>query len=471
MNLCFSVSPCWQKYKTTLMANIKTVLIALFILLNYETGNAQDHNLSREQIKEDISYLINSLENVHINPFNKYNKTDFLKGMQKAEKELSKSTNPNSIEFYKKVQPEIVKLNDGHTYIHMSEYEKYDTYIFPFDLAISKNSIKITNQKSNYFNKDKNLFINKRIKKINDKSAKEIIDMSDKYISGENEITRITAGKYYFEFFFNLFIDNKKGYTTIEFNDGSKEKILLLKKSEWKNTVSQTNENDYYNYDVFKDYAILNFKSFQDLDKFKNFLSNMFKDLGNKKINTLIIDIRDNEGGNSDLGDELLKYLVSVPFTQYEKTLMKYSEISKNTFKKYPNIDKDYLSSYLNKKNGTIDTIDKSKNLTEPFNTEKRYSGKVFLLINSLTYSSAADFAQAFKYYKIGRIIGDETGGQIISPGEPVNTKLPNSKLDFTISSSRDYDIGAKENDWHGVIPDVKINASEALKYIIEKNN
>lgn len=47
----------------------------------------------------------------------------------------------------------------------------------------------------------------------------------------------------------------------------------------------------------------------------------MFSELKAKGIQSLIIEIRDNGDRNSGLGDELLKYLVSKSFSQFEMCL------------------------------------------------------------------------------------------------------------------------------------------------------
>lgn len=48
----------------------------------------------------------------------------------------------------------------------------------------------------------------------------------------------------------------------------------------------------------------------------------MFADLKAQGIQNLIIDIRNNGGGDSELGDELLKYLLAKPFHNMKKRLL-----------------------------------------------------------------------------------------------------------------------------------------------------
>lgn len=71
-------------------------------------------------------------------------------------------------------------------------------------------------------------------------------------------------------------------------------------------------------------------------------------------------------------------------------------------------------------------------------------------------------------------VIGEETGGLIESYGDIVTTYLPQTKLKLTISTKLYLNVGAKENDWHGVIPDIIVPPDDALSKaleIIKKNN
>jgi len=56
------------------------------------------------------------------------------------------------------------------------------------------------------------------------------------------------------------------------------------------------------------------------------FLSGVFSYLKENKTKSLIIDMRANGGGNSSMGDELIDYLTSKPWTQFGNYTRKYSE-------------------------------------------------------------------------------------------------------------------------------------------------
>ncbi|MCC8425536.1 S41 family peptidase [Mucilaginibacter sp. UR6-11] len=423
----------------------------------------------RQEIITDVSYLKSAVDEITVNPYLRISKAQFLREIDKAESKLLRKPQVNIIDLYTFLQPVIVKLEDGHTELYLNSYiDKTDYFVFPFNLSISTNGLQVTGINSGYQTSVPLNVIDKKLVSINGYSSQEILNTINKYCSGESKNSRLALSGYLFNTIFNLFFSKEKELN-IQFNDNTSLHLIAVKKSEIKNTASADPGTPDYSYQISKDErtATLTFNSFSGLKRFKSFLSEMFSSLRQKHIKNLIIDIRNNGGGNSDLGDELLKYICPVPFTQYEKTILRYSKISKASFKTDAPADSEELKEYLNKPDGTMDTIDKSKQLVIP--GKEQFLGAVFLLTSQSTFSSAADFANAFKFYKLGKIIGEETGGYVISPGEDITTRLPNSQLEFHISSSKDFDIGVTKNDWHGVRPDLEVNRRDALNYTLKE--
>lgn len=438
----------------------------IFFVLFQNILLAQNH-LSTKMVEDDLMFLRKNIKEISINPFDRFSENKFNLKIDSIENSLIKKRNINSIDLYKSLQPIISYLKDGHTEVSNENLlENEDYYLFPYQIDCSLNSIKTKELKSNYLESYNNIR-NQNIIKINRFTQKEISKLLGLYNSGETEILRIKYGELFFNELFNLLLNKGENFVNIEFENGDKQKIKLIKSSNWHQPNNQASqEANSYSYYISKNQAVLNFRKFNDVKNFRKFLESMFKEIKEKKVQNLIIDISNNGGGNSELGDELLKYFLNQPFSQYEKTLIKYSEQSKNYFSKLTDINPVYLKEYLIQPDGMINVISKKKELIMPHENEKRFLGKVFLITNSRTYSSAADFAQAFKYYNVGKIVGIETGGQVISKGEAIKIQLPNSKIYVYISSSIDYNIGTSENDYIGVKPDYEIDTNKALEYI-----
>ena len=212
--------------------------------------------------------------------------------------------------------------------------------------------------------------------------------------------------------------------------------------------------------DYHKNIGIIEFNEFQDMEKFKVFLDSTFQVLQKENIGNLIIDIRRNGGGSSLLGDKLFQYISPVPFRQYGKTIIKYSDIQKQIYKTRHNWD-------ITNPNG-IEIINQDGELIALEENNLRYKGNVFLLISHTTFSSAANFSWAFKYFKMGTVVGEETGGMAVQFGETVAPTLPNSGFLIGISSKKFYSYGATDENIHGTLPDYAVEAENALNFTID---
>lgn len=192
---------------------------------------------------------------------------------------------------------------------------------------------------------------------------------------------------------------------------------------------------------------LIEFNSFNDLEKFKKFLTETFTKLKKQNISNLIIDIRNNPGGNSSLGDEFLKYLTGKPFLQFGEVELK---ISEQACEKYMWVKRQYPNSKINEIK-----LFKGKPI-KPGKNPLMFNGKIFVLISLKTASSAMSFAAAIKHFGIGVLVGGETTDTPVNYGDIINLKLPNSGLHFSVACKRFVCAGGKENG-RGVLPDYEV--------------
>lgn len=198
--------------------------------------------------------------------------------------------------------------------------------------------------------------------------------------------------------------------------------------------------------------AVMNFDACMDVKGMEAFADSMFTELRQQDINDLIVDVRYNGGGNSNVGDILLKYIAPKPFAQYGKTLVK---VTPTTIA---------LTGNRYEKPHTYIIPEDSVSRHEPLSEAQRFRGNVYLLTSHTTFSSASSFAWAFKEAGCGTVIGEETGGMSVHYGDVIGFRLPNSGLTVNVSHKRFWLPGADENDIHGVIPDIICPQDEALE-------
>jgi C-terminal processing protease CtpA/Prc len=227
-------------------------------------------------------------------------------------------------------------------------------------------------------------------------------------------------------------------------------------------SIKQITKKKYpnYSFNVLNDsIGFVDMNRMNSYPDFKKFCKSTFKSLKKKKIKYLIIDFRGNGGGDSQIGDELIKYLSDVPFIQYQKAVIKVSAVSRDIFH-YP-FEKDTLIV-----KGLADLYE---NMIQPYSEKKRFSGKVYVLIDGGTYSSAGSTVWCIDHYDLATTIGNETGGTGIHYGYPIKRKLLNTGLSYFISHMKWYQIGADDTSYHGLFPDYKIDLS--IEDIINKKD
>ncbi len=466
------------------MKQIVALSLAFAILIlskAYSQTKNTERKYTQMELYQDIDSLKSYIIQTHPNPFSVISKNNFE---DKIEDIKSRIFKPLTLrEYYNLIAPLVASISDGHTSIKFAgnRFMTDESPLFPFIATLSYNNPNITITDYIY-NTPSPIPKGSEIVSINNISSKEIIEKIVASTSGESKLYRlkIAGNNFLGSLLFTYFDFGDTFVVKFKFNNELYSKIIPsitfsnLRKAAQLKQKSSANTKE-----IVPDYrfilkkkiktAIIDFRSFNDPAAFNNFLYKSFETIKNEQIENLVIDITENGGGNSSLGDLLFKYISKNNFTQFGKTIVKYSRLQKNFFKKMCEEDSSNCETYhyMNEQeDGKIDVFE-SDSLIQP--NKKPFKGNIYLLTSLNTFSSASDFAQCFKHYKMGTIIGEETGGWIVSYGDIITTTLPNTNLLITISQKKFNSVGATDQDFHGVIPDIKINSENALNYILKK--
>ncbi|MEN8126084.1 MAG: S41 family peptidase [Bacteroidota bacterium] len=195
-----------------------------------------------------------------------------------------------------------------------------------------------------------------------------------------------------------------------------------------------------------------------DKRDFYNNVDSIFAKIHNDSIGNLIIDIRNNPGGNSELADYLISCIYSKPYKGNSKILIKRSEQYYKYmrgyfswwFKPFLTFIKQ-INDYKHTPVGMV--YEDIKGFKNPINIKYRFKGKIYLLINSNTFSTALGFATVIKDYEIGHIIGEQTKSEVNEFGDIYPFDLPNSGL-WVWTSAKRYIRPSGELTIGGLKPD-----------------
>ena len=439
----------------------------------------QETKFSKADLVTDLDSLVAYIEQVHPNPYTSISKENFYKEIEICKNNLEDST--SLIEYYTFISPIISKMNDGHTGVSfpLSEWRNINPYSFLFNFKISQDGKMFAPK--NYTELPQNA----EILSINGVPSKQIVEKLISSISAESESYKIAMLNMTFVERFGAFFGFKPSYE-MEYKLGEEINTITILGMKLNDVIKAINEQQQvqtintpkdWDYTTLNDakIGIIDFKAFSDLQLFDSFLDSIFKKMQQEKTENLIIDLRENGGGNSALGDAFFQYISKVPFSQYGKTTIKYSKKRVEFYTEYrkygflKNLSDSAFNLLLSPQYETIETEESElKSLKE---NPLRFNGNVYLLTSTKTFSSASDFAWCFQYFNMGKIIGEETGGHIVSFGDIIFTTLPISKLQMNISHKEFYGYGATDENRHGVIPDYKVDANKALDFTIDLIN
>ena len=411
--------------------------------------------LSRKQAEFDINALVYSLSQIHPDIFSSCRQTDFFRAVNTAIASLPDSV--SVMELYRRTAPIVAMIGDGHTNLTFP-YKK----VFTKELKRMPVWVDVLSDKSIVCRSSLDSIIPRgaKILSINGHTDTEMIDAMMPFVAGEREHFKLSRIDSSFPalrhmlfpadtFEISYLPEGAKKplsvtYQAISF-DEAKRRSPALPESGSDNPYSFT-------IDKKNNVAIMDFREFSDVERMESFADSMFTALRKNKIGNLIIDLRKNGGGNSSVGDRLLRYITPEPYMQMDKALVKITPLTKKLMKA-PDIVPTFMfweatpDQYI---------VPRTAN-------EGHYDGNVYLLTSNKTFSSAGSFAWAFKECGMGTVIGEETGGMNVCFGDVLSYRMPVSRLQCSVSFKRFWQFHADENDIHGTIPDIAVPAAKAM--------
>ncbi len=299
------------------------------------------------------------------------------------------------------------------------------------------------------------------------------------YKTPSNEILTKNIKSKSFESIGSRFV-NRNSYFSIYHN--------ATNKSEFVKTTIGKKEPFVYFIDSLNT-AILTMNSFQlDVEKFREELKAIFKNINRKKVKNLIIDVRQNEGGYPINSINAFSYIAHQPFKQRESSSVITSELPEEKYSQnlvngytYKTFFEKYYQNTPKKENEWILMTDENEPFMIP--NRKGFKGKTYVLIGGKTFSAGSSFALFCKNQGV-TLVGEETGGAYYTQtgGYPIIYTLPNSKIKVLISfvkiSRYVKDKTVKKGG--GIFPDFRVpltvqdlieGRDSQLNYVVKRIN
>ncbi len=170
------------------------------------------------------------------------------------------------------------------------------------------------------------------------------------------------------------------------------------------------------------DTAVLTIRSFvyyENPEKFNDFIDEAFAKIDKLEIKNLLLDLRNNGGGNPFCTSHLFSCLIPEPLPYFAEEYGKYAR------------------------------------LASPIPpAEKAFNGRLIVLINGGCFSSTPHLCALLKYHKIGTFVGTEAGGTYTCNGAAREIKLSHTGF-IAVVNRRSFAaaVDGFPND-RGILPD-----------------
>ena len=375
---------------------------------------------------------------------------------------LNIATDLNILEFHKIIAPLIALSREDHTDVFLPKDIKEainttdNIKFLPLKVVFLNDKLYCVSNASG----DSNQFESLEIEKINGESPLEIVKKigslfaSDGFIKSVkfSDLSGLNFSKYYYYYYgiiekFEIKFKNLD--TIISLDAISMQEIRknlnkndgLIVQNIDKNPLKLNILNSKTAYLDIQTFSNSDIRKVSNFKSFKKFLKSSFREINEKNIENIIIDISKN-GGGSEGNEGLLYSYFGENYQKYIKVRAKKQKIIIRN-----NIDKPiklkvfgFLERIFANKKMSDGSLERTNNCgiglmafkKEPENKFKR---KIYIITSPITYSGASEFANMMATQGLATFIGEETGGGYYgnTSGYTRKLTLPNSKISIDI--------------------------------------
>lgn len=464
--------------------------------------------ISADQLKQDVDFTHKKFQKLHPKLDYYISKESLNYKFDSLKTTINKPLAP--LEFYKKISTVVAAIKQGHSYVLApeKEFSKKETKIIlkkgigpfsQFDFSFYNDKLYVIKNKSY----NKTITSGTEVFSVNGIKPQDLIQEYNQFYSSDGFNTslkkRITAKRFISAFTTEYGIkdslqyvfksnDSVKTITIKRFKQDSiekkttkiaqksipidKEKQRALKRKKRINGYEKTTNTFIKNLDFFaKDssVAILKIRAFKK-GNFSKFYKESFSEMRQRNTKTLILDLRDNDGGRLNEIVNLYSYLADSTFIFLKKSevvsrasLFNGAYYNKGSVpvKVIKSLFSPFVYGYL------LFTVHKDKDGKKYFDTENKphkiskntFYGKVYVLINGGSFSASSILSSNLKGAKRATFVGEETGGDYngtVAGFMPIVT-LPHSKLKIRIGIMSIAPYYQTKVLGHGIFPDVTI--------------
>ncbi|MDY7221441.1 S41 family peptidase [Halalkalibacterium halodurans] len=395
-----------------IVGNRLIVLILLFILsgCNNEIitidsikeieALESDQVLSSEIMQKEVEFIYKKIKNVHLDPYrnNKLLDKNYFELKKNVQEDLDVST-------YALLLMEFTaSIGDAHTYI--APNIKND--VLPFSFEWVKEGLVITNSQ------ESKLQAGDLIIKMGEYPIETLFNELPNVISHENKhwVKALTFSYLRRDMILEYLSVLDEGEVSITFErDGviHSENIALISIDDW-----MINKPESYSKMFFDNVAYIAINESVYDKEYERFIDSFFKEVHEKGIQTIILDLRSNGGGNSAVITPFINHLNVDYYLNFGVATKKSEEAEKE---RGVIVHPDFPPAK-----------EKNNKVSNPF------EGEVYTLVGKHTFSSGNIFAVTLHDSNLTKLVGEPTGQPANVFGDIITIELPYTKWNLYIS-------------------------------------
>ncbi|GAA4326623.1 S41 family peptidase [Pontixanthobacter gangjinensis] len=421
---------------------------------------------SKTEVIQDLDYLYKALKESHYNLFAYTPEAQY----DDVHNHLKTSINKDSLSLLEAttiLQQLTSSAQNGHTEIGFPgqsyiEFASAGGKLFPLELAIEGDRTLVRKNWSN-----QTISPGTQVVAIDDVPIQEILTKIYPQISAERtyfknaKLEMFSFPRYYWQVF------GEKDNFKIEVLSNGERKTLNLSAIEAIEDYEMKREeilSSKMELRFLGSTAFLNPGNFGgDTEIYQSFIDSSFTRIQEAEIENLIIDLRNNAGGDDSFSDYLVSYIADRPFLWTSNFSLKSSQLLKDQVRKERDTTQPFWREVLVHKNDEIYPYKFEAFKPQP--EAKRFKGDVFVLINRQSHSQSAVTAAQIQDYDFGTIVGEETGDYPSLYASVFYFQLPNTGTTVQVSKGRIIRVNGSTAE-EGVIPDIFIK-----DYLLDEND
>ncbi|MDB5272846.1 MAG: peptidase family [Chitinophagaceae bacterium] len=395
--------------------------------VNAWTIEADSATLSPQQYKEDFQQLTELLEtHPAVNTFTTAQAFKALETQQAA----TIKEGMTQQDFYNAATPLVAAVKCGHTQL-LREKGFINDYMLVFPLKIYAVGDKVYVLEN--YSANQEVKPGSEIVSINGESIQTIFSNLEAKSSSDAGIESAKRAwlNRNFPFYYRLYYPASDAFQVVTKTDPearAKEfKVPAISLKKWNSQFIWDAPMKGLKVNKEKNVAVMTISSFSYYTEgsrmlFFNFIDTAFARLKKEGISNLMVDLRNNSGGDPFCGEYLLSYLLPNPFVYFKESSSWYDSLK------------------------TIQEL-----------SDQRYKGNLVVLINGRSFSTTGHVCSLLKYYKTGIFVGEETGGTYTCNDGKKDHILKNTRLVLTLPEKTFSTAVEGISNAQGILPDYPV--------------